>query len=376
MAWTPIWRQAHTKGMPFGLMGIKNKTVVWEIPVYTNGSGLRIAFANYFGKKPCMVAGMAVLLGGTLCPVTIQGQTRFAIGANQKEVSDEIELAVKPGDVLQLRLCMADNNADTNMIEEEAVQYKGNLTMQKTLPPAEKPQAYVANSVYYPIPAVESVEICTEMPSKVIVAFGDSITAMSRWTKPLAKRLYEHYGTEYTLVNEGISGNCITYNPPGILSGVFGECAVQRYKRDVSRLKEIDTVIFAIGTNDFSYAAKKNKELLSAENVIRQTETLLQEIKKDCKRLVGVTLTPRFGYFGKPVYDDYMNAQRVAFNTWMRSSPLFDYVMDADMVVRSPLDPNLYDDRYHQGDHLHPNAAGGVLLAESFNLEKLTGKEA
>ncbi len=39
------------------------------------------------------------------------------------------------------------------------------------------------------------------------------------------------------------------------------------------------------------------------------------------------------------------------------------------------MDGFYYREGLHQGDHLHPNAKGGKLLADAFDLKKLTGKE-
>ena len=47
---------------------------------------------------------------------------------------------------------------------------------------------------------------------------------------------------------------------------------------------------------------------------------------------------------------------------------------DADALLRDPKNPSFTDERYHQGDHLHPNQAGGMLLAQAYDLQKLTGE--
>lgn len=61
----------------------------------------------------------------------------------------------------------------------------------------------------------------------------------------------------------------------------------------------------------------------------------------------------------------------------LTSAGIFDYVFDAEAVVREERpDGFYYAEGLHQGDHLHPNARGGKTLADAFDLEKLTGKEA
>lgn len=374
MTWTPIWRQAHTAGLPFGIAKGKNKTIVWKIPVYAGGDALRVTFLNQFGKKPCRIKAMGIKSRGKIYPVTYNGETMIEIPTGTRIYSDEIRVEAEAGTELEVRICMADTAADTNMTEEDAICCKGNLVFKDNLPHKEKPEGYSKYGFYYAVPAVESIEVHREKASKVIAAFGDSITAMNRWVKPLQNRLYEAYGDEFVIVNEGITGNCLTYEVPGFFGKMFGEKGTIRYMRDMEGINGLSTVIFALGTNDFSYADGKNKELLSAENVMKETEHLVNKIKGDGIRVVGQTIMPRYGYFGKPVYNGYMNEQRLKFNAWVKESGLFDYVFDADAVLRDAGRPDWLDDRYHQGDHLHPNAAGGRKLAEAYDLAALTGK--
>ena len=87
------------------------------------------------------------------------------------------------------------------------------------------------------------------------------------------------------------------------------------------------------------------------------------------------TLTPREG-FVKKGYTSEMEALRVKINAWIRDCGQFDYVFDADRLLRDEKDPARVDERYHQGDHLHPNTLGGERIAEAYDLAALTGEEA
>ena len=66
---------------------------------------------------------------------------------------------------------------------------------------------------------------------------------------------------------------------------------------------------------------------------------------------------------------------RVKINTWIRDCGQFDYVFDADQLLRDKRNPSWVDERYHQGDHLHPNTMGGERMAEAYDLAALTGEE-
>lgn len=377
MKWTPIWRQAHTAGLPLGLMAGKNHTVVWDIPVYTGGDALRVTFLNHYGEKATKVKSMTLVADGKIYPVTKKGKKSFKIGAGERLASDEIKVKVKDGTTLQARICMADRNADTNMTEEFGMSYRGDKTKAKKLPKKEKPKVFVDNGLYYSVPAVEGIEVRQKKPAKVIAAFGDSITSMSRWTVPLAKRLYEAYGDEYSLVNEAILGNCLVYERDDIFKTMFGEKGTKRIAWDLEGIENLHTVMLTLCTNDFSYADKKHREELSAENVIAAAEEVIRDLKAKGVRVTAQTLSPRKGYWvpGLSKFDDYMEEQRTKYNEWVRTTDLLDYYLDADELLKDPEKPDYFLEKYHQGDHLHPNAEGGQRMADAYDLAKLVGKE-
>lgn len=70
-----------------------------------------------------------------------------------------------------------------------------------------------------------------------------------------------------------------------------------------------------------------------------------------------------------------MEALRIRINEWIRSCNLFDDVFDADELLRDENNPAYIKKALHQGDYLHPNAAGGEQMAQAYDLTALTGEE-
>ena len=64
-------------------------------------------------------------------------------------------------------------------------------------------------------------------------------------------------------------------------------------------------------------------------------------------------------------------ATREALNQWIRTSGVFDGVVDADKVLRDPAQPKRLLLAYDSGDHLHPNTDGGRAVANSIDLRLL-----
>ena len=196
---------------------------------------------------------------------------------------------------------------------------------------------------------------------------------MNRWVKPLQRRLFDAYGGDYALMNAGISGNCLLYDIPGLMGASYGEKGVSRFERDVLRFSGLCGVILALGVNDVAYYSQKTGAVISLEQYGSAVTDIVDRLHKAGVRVIAQTLPPRSG-FVKKGYTPEMEALRVSINEWIRDSALFDYMVDADALLRDPKNPSFTDERYHQGDHLHPNQAGGMLMAQAYDLQKLTGE--
>ncbi len=379
--WAPVWHQAITRslndGKPFG----KDKTVVFSVKVPIPSDRLRLRFSNLLGTKPYEIGAVCVWSNGMSHAVTLDGRRSFSVPTGGKIYSDELELRVSPNTELQIRVFYRSVIADCNMIEEKATLLDGDRTEDAVPDGVNKPLLGKILGAYNAIPPLDAVVLLLDLPAKIIVAFGDSITAMSRWTKPLAERLQKAYSGEYVLLNSGIYGNCLLYETDGILGrrfgGAYGEMGTKRFGRDVLDVSNLSAVILGLGVNDVSYYTEKTKSTINLTAYARELMRITDELHTRGVRVTMQTITPRLGVsltMGK--FTQEMEAQRLLFNGWIRSAGIFDYVFDAEAVVREEHPDGFYfAEGLHQGDHLHPNARGGKMLADAFDLGKLTGKE-
>ncbi len=375
--WATIWRQAMTRSFLNGKAFGWNKTVAFTIPVPASGTQLRLRFSNRFGSTPYEIGAVRVFAAGKSCPITLNGQQCFVIPTGGVTVSDPCALPVERGGEVQIRLYYTNAILDNNMIEEGATLLPGNQTETAGDLPQRKPLLAKVLGAYNGIPAIEAVELLTEELAGAIVAFGDSITALSRWTKPLAKRLSEAYPGQYVLLNSGISGNCLLYEPEGVFGPVFSDMGTARFARDVLETPNLHAVILGLGVNDVSYWNEKTARQISLRAYQNAITAMSDALHERGVRVVMQTITPRLGVsitMGR--YNREMEALRLQLNDWIRSAGIFDYLFDAETVVREERQDGFYfADGLHQGDHLHPNAKGGQLLADAYDLQKLTGKE-
>ena len=375
MAWTPVWHQAISGALMKGKLVGKKKTVQFTFESHHTSSRMRFCFSNRNADYPYEIGEMAVLAGGKIYPVTLDGKTAFSIAPGGRTFSDAICVPVKEKETVEVRIFCRNYILDTNMVEESAARYKGNRVTAEVLPKGERNLVEKVLKANCGVPVIESIEVEVEHPSHMILAFGDSITAMGRWVRPLSERMYNAYGNRYVLLNSGISGNCWLTVQDNAFAAVFGKKGTERAEWDVFSQEDLHTVIFGLGVNDLACLTKDNKDLICFEMFTKTVTEFTAKLHAQNTRVVMQTITPRCGCsLGE--FTEEMEALRCQINDWIRECGLFDYVFDADTLVRNPGKPNFYDDRYHQGDYLHPSEAGGKYLADSFDLELLTSESA
>ena len=370
----PIWKQAITQSPFSGKLFGKHKTAAFRLTMPAAGTALRLRFSNRYGESPYVFGSVVVSLGGKDHTVTMGGKARFSVPTGGSFSGDPLTLPVNPGDETEVRLYYETYVVDGNVIEENASLLPGDRTHTRCCAGGVKGAALLQKvGVYNAIPSLDSIELLTDAPLKTIVAFGDSITAMSQWTKPLAKRLQTETDGSYVLLNAGISGNCMLYERPDFLAPMFGDMGVKRFERDVLDTPNLHAVIFALGVNDVAYYTAKTKTQLSLDAFRRAVTQITDALHARNVKVVMQTITPRIGcarIMGK--YTKEMEAQRLRLNDWIRAADIFDGVFDAEAVVKAETPEGIiFRDDLHRGDRLHPNAKGGRLLADAYDLSML-----
>jgi lysophospholipase L1-like esterase len=208
---------------------------------------------------------------------------------------------------------------------------------------------------------VDGMQVMAPARTKVIVAFGDSITdgaasavdANGAWPDVLSRRLPRLAdGTPVSVINMGIGSNRV------VASDQAGPAGVKRFADDVLARPNVSHVIVLEGINDISYEHATPAQLTDAYR------DLIARAHARGIKVFGGTLLP----IQKSVKDTPENeATRQAVNQWIRTSRAFDAVIDFEKVVQDPANPlSIRDDL--TGDHVHPNTTGYRLMGESIDL--------
>lgn len=234
---------------------------------------------------------------------------------------------------------------------------------------------------------LDEVDMRVADNTKVIVAFGDSITDGSlstingddRWPDVLSRRLHARFGNEFVVVNQGIGGNQVAgpaeYSPAKPFPG--GPAAVSRLDRDIISLPGVTAVVWMEGINDFAAAAATVETVI--EGFTKGAATLRQKIPgvKIYAATLTATLNSTIGSYGQPEVD----AKRKALNQFLRTSKVFDGVVDFDAATLDDktgetlpiMQPN--SSIGGPGDKIHPNRAGYAAMANAVDLDMITGRK-
>lgn len=314
--WTPIWSQAMAKALINGV-SYKNKTSIFHFKTNVKGTSMRLRFSNVSGKANVTLGSVMLWKNNASYRVNLNQSASIVITKGKRLYSDIIQIPLEIGDEIEIRIHFKTGVSDLNYTEDNAQLFHGNQT--KTIELLPKPMHSIMREmmgIYTAVPVLDLIELKTMQEPKVIVAFGDSITAMNHWVKPLRELIHHKYHDEYCLMNAGISGNCLLYEIMRPLSNLFGRKGIDRFEADVLNVEHLHTVVFALGINDMSYYRKKTSDVINFNNYTKALMKITDEVHARKVRIVVCTLTPRLG-FKLLKFTNEMEMLRVQINEWI-----------------------------------------------------------
>lgn len=381
-------------------VGARDQTFRMIVRPTVWGKQARIRLSNAFGTKPVTIdgafvglqLGAAAVLKGSSRAITFGSKPSITIEPGKWLWSDPVALAVRDPNAPELagrKLAVSFHVAGetgpmtwhAKALQTSYVSAPG--TGSRGTDESETHFPYSTASWFF----LDALDMRMPADSFAIVGFGDSITDGSlstmngddRWPDVLARRLYAVHGNKIAVVNAGIGGNQIAgpadYGPTKPFPG--GPSSKMRIDRDVLELSGIAAMIWLEGVNDFS----KNGNA-SVEKVTTTLQEVIGHIrsKKPEIRIIGATATSALGAtnanHGFPEQDE----KRKALNAFIRSSKLYDDVVDFDKATLDAstggIRPEMVPDstKGDAGDKLHPNRAGYLAMGQAIDLAVLKAK--
>jgi lysophospholipase L1-like esterase len=378
--WVGTWAASMTLMQPPPRSGLassySNVTLRDVVHTSLGGKALRLTLSNEFGAAPLLIAGVHVAIsdGGSKIDaasdhaVMFGGQSSITIPAGTVAVSDAVEMSTPAFANLAVSIYLpeggtADHLSYHSFASSSNYIADGDALSASALQAAQRITSWML---------LAEIDVDTPSNAAAVITLGDSITdgvhstldKNDRWPDVLAARLKTNKKTsEIGVLNAGISGNRL------LTDGLIwvGPNALARFDRDVLALSGAKYLIVLEGINDIGQTAKplNPDDMVDTPQLIWGLQQLVIRAHAHGIKVYGATLTP---YVGASYQNAHGEEMREALNNWIRTSGVFDAVLDFDKVVRDPAHPDTFLAKYNSGDHLHPNDAGYKAMADAIDL--------
>jgi lysophospholipase L1-like esterase len=374
--WTTAWGASETVPEP-GSAALNNQTLRLIIHTTLGGTQVRIKLSNAFGSHPLSIGAASVALresgatlkAGSSRALTFSGRPSIAIPIGAFVLSDAVPLSIVPQQDLAVSFFVSGDSGPLTVhplaLQTSFVSGQGDFVAREDGGPFQ--------TAIHNWPCLVAVEAGSAGDSRAIVAFGDSITdgyqstadANHRWPDYLVDRLRAAH-REIPVVNEGIGGNRIWHDAiPGRLG--FGPNGLSRFDRDAITITGTSHIVMLLGINDIGHANATShpEEQVSADDIIAGLRQFALRAHARGLKIIGGTLTP---CRGAAYFESQGEEKRERVNAWIRTTNVFDGVIDFDAAIRDPAMPEQIKAPYDSGDHLHPSDEGYKAMAAGINL--------
>ena len=380
---------------PVAASGARNQTFRLIVRPDAWGAQTRLRFSNAFGTRPLALdgvyAGLALggpaLVKGSNRPVAFAGKPDVTIAAGASVWSDPVDLSFVRGpeapELAGRKLAVSFHVAgESGPMTWHA---KALTTSFVTAPDAgakgasedETAFPYSTASWFF----LDAVDMMMPADTRLIVAFGDSITdgtattmnGDDRWPDVLSRRLHRAFGNKIAVVNAGIGGNQVTgpaeYSAAKPFPG--GPSAGARLERDVLSLSGVSAMVWLEGINDFSKNGNATVDTVTSgmRDIAARLRARIPGV-----RVIGATLTSALNATNAAHGSQEQDDKRRALNAFIKSSGVFDAVADFDAATLDPATGEMKAQFVPEsttggpGDKLHPNRAGYLAMGEAIDL--------
>ena len=360
--WVTTWATAlqiaepHNRPPKPGLAGNSFRQIV---QVSIGGKAIRLHLSNLFNPDPTQILGVEIAVAKTMgaspeideattVRLTFDGSPFLLMAPGASAVSDPVSFPLE--DRMNLAITIHYGAISSTILTSHPGSRTTSYIADGYTTDFSKPIAET-NHWY----TISSIDVKPYRRSAAIAVLGDSITdgrgtttnGQDRWTDQLSKSLLADPATRnLSVLNFGLGGNCI-------LRGGLGPTGESRYARDLFYHPGVKYIILFEGTNDLGGS---RDAMATAEGIKQVWTRIVTEAHERGIKVFGATVTP---VKGNGYYSPDHEAGRTALNEWIRTSGVFDGVIDFDRLVADPAQPDRLDPAFlYQNDWLHLNAKG------------------
>lgn len=361
--WTRAWTSSNWPMPAESAQTVENVTLESRVRVAASGSAIRIRLGNDYGTAPVRIGRVRVGFGDKSAEVTFGGSTSAVMGAGAPLVSDPIALPVTAFGIVTVSIHLPEKAVLTTLHDDNA-----NPT---TYVPGDHPQSVDQVLRMGNRPFLAGIDVLGAKARPVVIAVGDSITdnpscandgpLLCRWPDVLARRMAKA-GMPHVVVSQAISGN-------RVLAPGWGPSTLARFDRDVLAVPGVTHVVLLEGINDIGNSGRERNGVvnprITAAQLIAGYRQLVARAHERGIKVIAMTILP---FEGANYFAPDREAIRVEVNAWIRSSGVFDGVIDMERVMAEPGAPSRLGAAWQGGDNLHPDARGHMRMGEAIDL--------
>lgn len=335
---------------------LSGNTIRQIVHVSIGGKKLRIQLSNEFGDAPveirqayiASVKDSSVIIASTARYLLFNGKRNITIPAGKSVWSDEMPYTLEP--LQRLSITLSYGNTPVHMTSHRGSRTYSYIALGH-VKPNQKYKTIEKVAHWYNIAKISVNEpVSNSSSNSAIAVLGNSITdgrgsttdAQNRWTDRFAEAL----NGKVAVLNLGIGGNCV-------VSGGISQPAMLRFDRDILGQDGINRLIIFEGVNDIGSCPDSLSER-TARNLINAYKELAGKAHAHGLKVYGATITP---FKGNNWYSFFHEAARQMVNDWIRTTNMYDGIIDFDTIVRDPQQPDRLLPEYSD-DWLHLNPKG------------------
>ena len=361
--WTATWAAPMVRNN--SAASFQDQTLRQIVHTSIGGTGARVRLSNLFGDGPLVVKDVHLALGaGDFAimtasdrVVTFNGKQSVVIPVGETIASDRVPFNVPKFADVAISMYLPEK---TPASSHHATSHQTSYTASGDVSGSERmEEAKISRSVYF----LCGLDVIGRPYRGTVVALGASITEgygttaenHDLWTDELARRLSDA-GLEIGVVNLGISGN-------RLLKAGAGDSAESRFQRDVLAQPGVRWVIFSDEPINDLGSSKPAPDL---DTITAALERMIALAHAKHIRFLCSTLTP---FQGANYWVEQQEQTREQYNAFIRTSGSHcDGIIDQDAATHDPAHPARFLPAYDHGDHLHPNDAGHLAIADAVPL--------
>ncbi len=286
------------------------------------------------------------LLPGTLRPLTVHGDSSFALVPRRDVYPDRVDLAVKPGQTIAVSLYypLPDRGGLGNLsasLPPARSRATGAPSRSSQSPHPEQPFPHRAPLGYYQRhhhPVRNSGRAANRGRRPLCGGrFRRFHHAAGRLAHPLhPAALAKAYSGRVSVCNLGIGGNRLLHGAPAATKGMYGHAGVERFRYDLLPVEGLTHAILALGTNDIGLPGKDGApegELITLMDYQAALEPMVDTLRRRGVKVFAGLLLPREI---NHIYTEQREGLRLAINQWLAGCGLFDAVLDLGAPSRRP----------------------------------------